>query len=426
MHKVLIINAALVGEQTGTGNTLNNIISGYPQDKLMQLCMQRDKEELNTTIENTIFISNRFCPLEYNLRDLVISKMRTDGAMPADVAAASNKSFKSSLHDCIRGFLDNLPVNYKDILDKTDRFSPDVIYTCGANIRIMKTANFLAKRYNARIILHLMDDWPETLYTTSFLSKPFRCSLLKQLNRINESSIRNFAISKALAQKYEQKYGKKYIPLMNPAKNIVSGVSDTHNKKVIFTYAGSLSLDRWKSLREIAQCLEELRNEGIDSEFHLYIPKKLNTERMKKIFDRHGAVLFDYVPADQVEQVYKYSDVLVIVESFEDNFRKYTKLSLSTKIPEYMAAGKPILAYLPEELHSSDYLKESGAALVANNNKELKHCIKTLLLNKKTRVCLAENGIKKALSEHSQSSAHNKFIVAVNPTWRGKINEHNR
>jgi len=57
-------------------------------------------------------------------------------------------------------------------------------------------------------------------------------------------------------------------------------------------------------------------------------------------------------------------DVLVHVESFFEEDSARTRLSISTKIPQYMASGKAILAYGPSDLTSLRYINRNRAGVV--------------------------------------------------------------
>ena len=60
--------------------------------------------------------------------------------------------------------------------------------------------------------------------------------------------------------------------------------------------------------------------------------------------------------------------MLVHVESFDNKSRQLTKLSISTKIPEYLATGKPIIAIGPREVASLEYLKDCSLWITNKND----------------------------------------------------------
>lgn len=417
MKRILIVNVVLVGEESGTGNTLKNIYCNYTNTHIMQLSLQIKPLNFTTTIENTIFLTKACIPIDNAFRSVFFMrnlKKKTNSLSNVSAATIPQKNIKGAVHDFIRGLLDMSAVRLdNEILYKIDLFNPEIIYTCGCTIRIHKVANFLSKRYRIPIVLHLMDDWPETLYTSSFLSLFARKKINRELAITHSLSITNFAISEALCEKYENKFGKKYIPLMNPSKYITTNLFVKDKGIIEFIYAGSLSLNRWKSLLQVAEVLHNINIMKKCANMKLYIPSAWNTVEIKNLFEKYEVEINNYVANDKVYEVYERADVLIHVESFDENYRLFTRYSLSTKIPEYMGAGKPILAYLPKDLHGGEYITKNNAGLVAHNINDLKACIFKLVEDSSSRCELAIGGLACAKEKHSIDSVHTKLFEVV-------------
>jgi hypothetical protein len=69
------------------------------------------------------------------------------------------------------------------------------------------------------------------------------------------------------------------------------------------------------------------------------------------------------------------NDVVVFVESFEPQFCNVARLSFSTKICDYLASGKCILAIGPGNIAPIEYLVEENAAVVASTKNEVMKAI---------------------------------------------------
>lgn len=407
-QKILLVNVFIVGENSGTGNTVKNILSNYPSDKIMQMCLAEKCEQNKTSITNTEYVTPAFNKLISYIR-----RRRNEAFSSITVnQMAQQRTLRTAVHEFFSGLLDFFPRHFKNIYDKTDAFKPDVIFTCGASGLVLKSALKLSQRYNAPIILMLMDDWPETIYRKSILSAPFRIASMRILKQCCEHSFESFAISEALADKYHRKYEIPFLPLMNPAMHIEDSVILPENDTMVFIYAGALSLNRWKSLLDIARLLHEANDAGMKNIFNLYVPPN-SVDEFTARFSPFNVRLHAYVPVDKVYDVYKESDVLVFTESFDESVRKFTSLSLSTKIPEYMGSGRPILAYLPHELHSAEYINSRKAGLVCKNISELEKGITQILTDKALRQSLANAGIVAVKREHSVESETAKFLHAI-------------
>ena len=86
-------------------------------------------------------------------------------------------------------------------------------------------------------------------------------------------------------------------------------------------------------------------------------------------------------------------------ESFDATEVKYFKYSMSTKIPEYLSVGRPILCYGPNDVCTVSYLRENEVGFVVENDQELIMAINKLQ-DIKTRVALGKNAIEVAKRDH--------------------------
>jgi hypothetical protein len=104
------------------------------------------------------------------------------------------------------------------------------------------------------------------------------------------------------------------------------------------------------------------------------------------------------------------SDILLHVESFTDVQRQYTRLSLSTKIPQYLAAGRPILMYGPAEIAVTKYVAASAAGVIVDRNgiKDLASAIASLTVSKELRERLGRTGWILARESHDSEAVRHK------------------
>ncbi len=414
MNKVLIINSTAIGEKKGTGVTLRNIWKDYPRENILQLIIDWNDTEKDKDIP-TVQTPVDFCRVPYMIHKRLYKKRKGIGGVAN--GSIKQKGFKPCLHDCFRGMLDIFPINYDCIMDVVRKFSPDVIYTCGPSIRILKTVNYISDKLNIPVILHLMDNWPETIYTTSPLSFIYHRTIKRYLRKIHKKSKMNLAISKALSEKYSLIYGVEYKMLMNPAMHIEDNVHHITGAPK-FLYTGSLNLNRWKSLLEIARVIDSYRKKGKQLEFKLYVPQNDVDIYIKK-FQQYGAVVNPYVTAEKLQEIYNENDVLVFAESFDKEIIDFAKYSLSTKIPEYMATGHLIIAYLPDELCSSQYLKKNNLAIVTSKIEDFKATVEKLVSFSEDYSVLAENSLKKAKESHSIDACKKQLHIAIRANCEG-------
>jgi glycosyltransferase involved in cell wall biosynthesis len=104
------------------------------------------------------------------------------------------------------------------------------------------------------------------------------------------------------------------------------------------------------------------------------------------------------------------SDILLHIESFTDVQRQYTRLSISSKIPQYLAAGRPILMYGPAEIAVTKYVQDSAAGVVVYRNdlKELASAITGLAKSSDLRERLGRAGWTLARQSHNLEAVRQK------------------
>ncbi len=411
MKSVLLVNACLIGDNNGTGNTLASIFKSVPENLIHELCI----DFLRTPDKNKryFFVDKKFSTIRYLLanRRKNVQQSEDSAKHRANISGARASGFKGVIHEILRGFADIMPLRispsmHKFIVDS----KPEYVYTCGSSITSLRTARKIAAKYNLPLVLHIMDNWEATLYTSSVFTKPFSLILKNELKKANRYSKSSLAISESLCRKFSDKYGVNYYPLMNTVDEVVTSPVCRRTEKIVFLYAGSLSINRYVSLCEVANALTKaLGNDKY--EFKLYVPSGQNTPDIHSMFSEYNVKFNDYIPRDQLFKEYNKADVLVIAESFDKNFCDFTKYSLSTKLPEYMSSGKPILAYLSKDLYSYSYLSVSGAAVVADNKDELIDKA-TKLSEYDYRFSLAEKGIK-FVKEHNSREYCNKILSEI-------------
>jgi hypothetical protein len=120
------------------------------------------------------------------------------------------------------------------------------------------------------------------------------------------------------------------------------------------------------------------------------------------------------VPSQDVSAVQADADALVHVEAFDRSSRLSTRYSISTKIPEYMVAGRPILAYGPGEAASLKYVAESqcGIAVGERSGSALNRALVVLSSPTKRRE-MGRNGGDVAERRHGAAAQQVAFRSAM-------------
>lgn len=404
---VLIISHNLYDVTNNIGKTLVSLMDGYPKDKISQLYFRNDTPSFQ-------YCSNYFCITDKSVLKSILSLgFKKAGNIvekkeDLTITDAENSLYKIGNHrhpmvSLIRDTLWSMPVwktkNLKKWLQDVD---PDVIlfapndYTLA--YRIALYAQTIVKK---PIIPFYMDDAFYWNCKTSFIDNYRRKRLRHYARRIHRHSERILTICKYMSEEYEKLFALPCRAFVNSVHIEKVEEKKALNTPVVFSYLGNLHSNRWKSLSEIGEALHKIEeSNGLKCYLDIYSASLLE-DRMIEAFDAIDNIRFKgAVPASKVHKIQVSSDVLVHVESFDVRSANSTRLSLSTKIPEYMSSGVPIFAYGPEHIASMKYLVDYNLAQTCFFKENLYESLLCILTDDTSRKSKVHNAVLKVVEDH--------------------------
>lgn len=403
--KVLFVNYFLIGDTTATGITMHNIFSGMPDCDILQYCLctqysgyARETDVVFAHPKDSL-INSWIGQKHQQLKKL---DSNTDKTSKRNIIKRAKKLIERPKQFVLM-LNDMLPFRVNEnVYQKIKDFNPDVIYTLGGAIKTLKTANTISELFNIPIVLHHMDDIISTKYTGWMIEKPARRMLLNAYGQTFNNSVVNIAIGPKMAEEYTVRFGLPHVWAMNCVDKIKTEIYKPQSKTV-FMYAGGLHSGRWKSLQTIARCISQLSCRGHDVELHIYTSLRDIKE--------HGDALrilavkrLLHIPHDQIDKHLALSDVLVHVESFETKYRNSVRLSMSTKIPEYLSSGRALMYYGPQEIASFTYIQQNEVGWCADNENDLYRVLEEAIIEINKRKEFASNAQKVAIKNHIKES----------------------
>jgi hypothetical protein len=240
-----------------------------------------------------------------------------------------------------------------------------------SGIRLNKLTLRCSIKYNISIIPHFMDDWISTIYTGSIWLRIPRRSLLHSLDHLLNFTKIGLCISQKMCEEYKVKFNKRFLPLMNVVNMdyFRSGHKDIKNKlnELVFTFFGGLHLNRWKTLLLVSDVLNSL---SVNLEKNLKLEIYTSEDNIKKYsakFKCSNVTFHKFIEHEDACLEMQKADFLLHVESFDESVIRFTRLSISTKIPEYLASWNPIIAIGPANIASIEYLNENDCAYIVSN-----------------------------------------------------------
>ena len=410
--RVLIVNAQSIYKKNATGITLQSIWSEWDADCLLEIYSDpMVMDESNHKFKSYCISPNNVIRLA---RGRVAQSINSN-IKATNTQQRSNNKIKSYLRQFAVCELDSLAVKLDEsTLEAIRFFQPQAIYTLGASVSILRLVNKLSVQLNIPVIMHFMDNWAEHIqWEDNPLLSLYKSSLKKKMLACIKRCKLVVTISSSMAEAYHEKFQKETLVLMNTVDiSRFKGLTSKDTGVIHFVYAGGLHLDRWKALREIALSIQQTNGKGILDIF----TSKDNIELYRSGFETLPVAFYEAVPHERIDEVYQKADVLVHTEIESENLKGFFKYSISTKIPEYLATGNPILFYGPRDMKLFEYLLQNQVALTAGTKEELYECVKRLMSEEnftemcENAQCLAE---KNHCASKNQKELHDAIETVV-------------
>ncbi len=416
--KVLVISGEPFNSRSATGITLSNLFRDWPKDRIAQIYSADIQPDVEICDTNWRVSNGDLFPVKQVRQILGKKSSSSPSTQPISMSTAivAKNNIKMNF---VRKFLvplvDLLPVQLsEETQNQIHEFAPEVIYSLLGGVRIVRLVNDLSCRYSVPIVAHYMDDWLST-YSSSGPSITTAIQRMV-LNRLTYQAMKRstigLSIGDLMAEEYSQRFGIPFTAFMNP----VSIPSDDLQSKalskeeVTFIYVGGFHLGRYENLLEIGQAIANVRKQGVPAKVLIYAPSA-DIEQYGDSLRNDGVEICGTLAPQDVQTALLQADVAIHVESFLDKFSCYTRLSVSTKLPQYCATSLPILAYCPSQVASCRYVQDSqcGIAVGHKNIHELEVAIRDLALDSALRQQLGRYALSVARERHDAFKERVRF-----------------
>ncbi|NIK11794.1 glycosyltransferase [Alkalibacillus almallahensis] len=416
---LLIISNNALSFTRNNGKTLNSLIKDIPEENISQLYLSKEVPQ-SDNCNNFFRITDEEMFQSFFLKRNDVGKIvgKIESEKREEKTDSNNLKnlikTKESFRLLRESFWLKNKWNSKRLNDWLEEVSPEVILFCaGDSSFAYDITNFVRNKFNAKLITYVTDDYILPRTNSSWLENIRRKKIRKQLNEVIYSSDKFITISEKMRYKYHEIFDKDSVVFMNSTTSFKKANYNQKDKsEMSLVYAGGLQHNRHKSLIEIAKAIE-LINKRLNKPVKLYIYS--NNEPNKKILSKlnreDSSEFCGSLNRDELTKVLNNSDILVHVESFEVKDIEDTRLSMSTKIPEYLSFEKPILAVGPNDIASVEYLKDVGYCITNINN--IEENLRNFLNNDTLQKKLIRKSRERFLSNHNQDRISKKFLTEI-------------
>lgn len=358
--RVLIISNNPFSNTENNGKTLASIFAKYDQDNINQLYFENSYP---TALENSNF---------FRITDEEILNKFLNNKNETKKDGQSRKETKSSHSNLARIFREFIwKEKYwltKELEKWLEEISPEIVFfMAGDSGFAYNITNYVIKKFNSELITYVTDDYILPNLSFNIFETARRLSIRRKMKKVFKKSKKVFTISPAMQYEYYNRFAVKSEVLANITNYGLQSKKYKKNQKYVIVYAGGLHYGRLNPILKMAKEIQKLKYQDY-FEINLYTSGKIK----KNMINKYDDVLRIHKPvlSDKLREVYNEADLLLHVESFKSKYKKKTKLSLSTKIPEYILSRRPILAYGPKRISSMAFLED--ISIFSFNKKQLR------------------------------------------------------
>ncbi|MBN23398.1 MAG: hypothetical protein CL678_19080 [Bdellovibrionaceae bacterium] len=269
-------------------------------------------------------------------------------------------------------------------------------------IEYLEMIEWIQNRFKCKLVIHFMDDWLDTAYTTGVF-KFLRKKMLEKVNSLVKNSDATMAISNSMANAYQQRFNREFSVFHNGFS--IDSIQKYNLKKSsetqkIITYFGSVfEQAQSESLRDLIEVTASIKN----IQFKIVTPQ-YSIPLCKKISTAHNHVQIEEINGSdsQFFETISKSNLLLLPVNFDKESTQFIKYSMPTKLPGYLASKTPILVYGPKEIEQTSSAQEKKwGACVTERNPEV--------LIKEIHKCLYDSSFQSELLKNSEIFLKKEF-----------------
>ncbi len=413
--KVLIVSHNCFSSVQSMGKTLSSLFAEFGKDELMQLYLYPSIPNINVcgsyyriTDSNILrsILKRKCCG-----RKIRQDEIKQDNSLFANRKEAEKYSSTKQNSFLMRRLRDVAWTigNWKtrDLKEWLKYEKPDVVfYALGDATFSQNIARWISKCLRIPLVTYICDEFyfyskAQSGWFNRLLSTPMTTGIKKTV----KASKHLVTICDSLGKLYSENFGVQHTKIMTGSTIKAENIITNHSKKISFI--GNTSLNRWKSMRDIADAIELINNETESKYEFVYYGKESSY-----LQDYKGIKYGGFLSPEEVHKVMRESCALIHTETFDKEYRERLRYSVSTKIADTLASGNCLFAYGPEDIASIQHLVENECAVVATRKEDLKIALINALEDSELRSKVSSNAIETAQKYHN-STQNSKLLKKV-------------
>ena len=324
LSNTLVVADYPVGYNSGFGETLYNLFSGFPSEKLWSAhpahVAPADDKRRAQSIDLPSPSRPRWLPNRIALAYYPLLKVQQFRASQHAVRLLADLVQKNSIRNLLV-----IPV------------SP----------WILSAALALHKQHpKLNLVLYVMDDWQGHHECHQLPYTGWRRRLLAEI--VERANVR-YAVSREMAAHYEQSFEKSWTVVHNGVRNerFLNGTNGASKSRQVLL-AGDVNVFRFDAVIAFAEAIERHNRRNGDSIEFSVMGEVAEQHRSSLSALRAVKMLSRRSHADCLDAM-KGADLLYLPLAFGKRSARISLYSLPTKLPEYLATGKSVFFHAPKE-----------------------------------------------------------------------------
>lgn len=358
--KVLLFGHSF-NNSTGMGITLTNLFAEWPLDRIAVFANEIDVELSQKIRPCTKYIGNH--------------KISING----DSQKVKRHTYKDTVRENLRSIYHKTGLNEikascvfpESYYSEAIEYNPDIVFCALGSYIAMKRCEYLmTKLPNAKLVLYIVDDWVNTKINKKYFSFIWRNIYDRSFRKLMDKSSGLLSICQYMSDAYHKQYGKVFYPFHNPVNieewNQLEVKLKYPVKTISILYVGKINEDTTPCLLDMSKVVSRLNSNEINFVFDIYSP---DYACKAYLFEREkGTHVFGQIAHEDIPIIMKSYSSLFLPLGFSNESRTYVRLSMPTKLTEYLASNRPIILYCPEEIALAKYLIDKDCSIICTNN----------------------------------------------------------
>lgn len=409
MKKVLLITGTSVRNDTNIGKTLMTLFSDFKPEELAQLYF--NPETPNEMICQDYYriyekkILKSFFGLRFPVGETVEPVMDGNATKPEVNALAFTKHKVNVFVKIAREMVWSLSHWKKcDLRDWLLQIKPDVIFTIMQDTNAAtKIVIWAAELLHCPVVMFITDDYFNDHIAGWNPLRKMYYGRRKKLNMRLSKYVKTLVGCSEKASLYfkdalNTRVGVQTVFTPSAAACLEMPYKKQNSDDVVkIRYFGNLGLERWKVLQELGESIHNINRDRIRVTLEIY-SSVTDTKIIRALTIENACFYCGWVSGKEFYSLLQDADIVVHVESFNKDMIRRTWVSISTKIADYLGAGKCILAIGPEDVASMEHIK--GAACTVLKLEELSVCVERLISSADMRSAYQERARQLARKKH--------------------------